>query len=162
LAAACSLVLTYALVVSPATAQTATQAPAPAPHVHGKVAAPAPSGKQPAKPKTKLKLTKGDTIIYVGDLHCQHCAKSLASKLYTVKGVVKVRTDLKADVAIITPQAKKKLDPVELWKAAGKSGFPAVKLVGPAGTYVADAKTKAPKLVPVKRETAVKKAVAKS
>lgn len=94
------------------------------------------------RPKTKLKIAKSDTVLHVADLHCAHCAKNIASKLYTVKGVVKVRTDIKADVAIITPQSKKQLDPMALWKAADKSGFPALKLVGPKGTYVRDSKTK--------------------
>jgi|GEM_PF-1648244 len=118
------------------------------------------SAKAPAKPKTKLKLAANDTVIYVGDLHCKHCAKKIASKLFAVKGVVKVRTDLKADVAIVSPQAKKKLDPLALWKAAQTSGFPAVKLVGPTGTYVANAKTKAAELLPTKKQQVVKQAVA--
>lgn len=131
------------LVVSPAGAAV-TQGHAP----------PAPTNTTAAdlkaKPKTKLKLAPNDTVIYVGNLHCAHCAKKITGKLYAVKGVVKVRTDLKADVAIVTPQAKKKLDPLALWTAAKTSGFPAVKLVGPTGTYLADPKTKDAKLVPAK------------
>ena len=115
------------------------------------------------KPKTTLKVAKGDTIVYVGDLHCKHCAKSLTSKLVTVKGVKSVRADIKADVAVITPQSKKKLDPKALWAAAKKSGFPAIKLVGPNGTYVLDAKTKEPKLMPkAEKELAPKAETAKS
>ncbi len=113
------------------------------------------------KPKTTLKIAKGDTIVYVGDLHCKHCAKSLTSKLVTVKGVKSVRADIKADVAVVTPQTKKKLDPKALWAAAKKSGFPAIKLVGPTGTYVLDTKTKEPKLMP-KQEVAPKAETAKS
>jgi len=140
---ASTLAISHAEVATPATAAPATVAPATAP-------------KADAKPKTKLKLAPNDTVIYVGNLHCKHCAKKIASKLYAVKGVVKVRTDLKADVAIVSPQAKKKLDPLALWSAAKSSGFPAVKLVGPAGTYVANAKTKAAEIVPAK-EVAPKK-----
>ena len=114
------------------------------------------------KPKTKLKLAPTDTVIYVGDLHCKHCAKRIASKLYTVKGVVKVRTDLKADVAIVTPQNKKKLDPLALWTAAKTSGFPALKLVGPAGTYVPDPKTKTAQRLPDKKVAEKKVAPKKS
>lgn len=113
------------------------------------------------KPKTTLKIAKGDTLMYVGDLHCKHCAKSLTSKLYTVKGVKSVRADIKADVAVVTPQSKKKLDPKALWQAAKKSGFPAIKLVGPSGTYVFDKKTKELKLMP-KKEMAPKAETAKS
>ena len=97
--------------------------------------------------KTKLKMAPTDTLIYVGDMHCGHCAKKIASKLYAVKGVVKVRTDVKADIAIITPQKKKTLDPLALWSAANASGFPALKLVGPTGTYVVDADKKTAKKV---------------
>lgn len=106
--------------------------------------------KKAAKPKTTLKTAPGDIVIHVGDLHCVHCAKRISSKLYAVKGVVKVRTDLKADVAIITPQKKKTVDSLALWAAAKKAGFPAMKLVGPSGTYVANAKTKEAMLVKVK------------
>ncbi len=113
------------------------------------------------KPKTKLKVAKGDTIVYVGNLHCKHCAKSLTSKLVTVKGVKSVRADILADVAVVTPQTKKQLDPKALWAAAKKSGFPAIKLVGPTGTYVLDTKTKEPKLMP-KQEVAPKAETAKS
>ena len=94
-------------------------------------------------PQSKLKMTRGETAIYVADMHCKTCAKKIARKLYTVKGVVKVRTNVKADVAIVTPQKNKKIDPLALWSAAKASGFPAVKLVGPAGTFVPHPETQA-------------------
>lgn len=91
----------------------------------------------------KLKMAPTETAIYVASLHCQNCAKKISRKLYAVKGVTKVRIDLKANLAIVTPQKKKKLDPLLLWSAAKASGFPAIKLVGPAGTYLPNSKTKA-------------------
>ncbi len=102
---------------------------------------------QTIQAKAKLKMAPTETVIYVGDMHCSHCAKSVASKLYTVKGVTQVRTNVKADLAIVTPQKKKTLDPLALWAAAQASGFPAVKLVGPSGTYVVDPETKKAKKV---------------
>ena len=106
--------------------------------------------KDKKKPKTKLKIGKDDTVISVGDMHCKHCAKKMASKLYTVKGVVKVRTDVKAGIAIVSPQKKKKLDTKSLWSASQKAGCQPVLLEGPAGRFEPDPKTKAPKLVPKK------------
>lgn len=97
-----------------------------------------------AKPTTTLKIAATDTVIYVGDLHCKTCAKKISRKLYAVKGVVKVRADVKADVAIITPQQKKTLDTAALWSAAQKAGFQPLKLVGPTGTFTPDPETKAP------------------
>lgn len=94
--------------------------------------------------ETKLDIGKTDSVIHVGDLHCKSCAKKIARKLYAVKGVVKVRADVKADVVIVTPQTKKTIEVNALWTAAQKAGFPPVKLVGPTGTFEPDPKTKAP------------------
>ena len=108
-------------------------------------------------PKTsKLKLAPNQTAIYFKDLHCKHCAKKVARKVFTVKGVVRVKTDLKTDIAIVTAQAKKKLDPVALWSAAQKAGFPVLRLVGPDGTFEPDPKTKSARRVPDRRTTATK------
>ncbi len=142
LALAALIVSALSLSISQANAETAAPAKPAAEHHHAPPTVTATLKDLEKRPKTKLKIAKTDTVLYVGDLHCQHCAKSVSSKLFTVKGVVKVRTDVKADVAIVTPQNKKKLDPMELWKAANKSGFPALKLVGPTGTFVLDAKSK--------------------
>ena len=130
------LTLAYSPTLLVAATEPTQVAPHPAPQASDDV------GSLEGKPKTELKIAPQETVIYVGDLHCKHCAKKIASKLYAVKGVTKVRTDIKADVAIVTPQQKKQLDPLALWSATQKSGFPALKLVGPTGTYVWNAKTK--------------------
>lgn len=95
----------------------------------------------PAVKKT-LKLRDGETAIFVGDMHCANCAKKVARKLYGVKGVVKVRSDIKIDVAIVTPQQNKQLDPKALWAATEASGILPIKLIGPAGVIEADAEAK--------------------
>ena len=116
-------------------------------HVH-EVSPPSEAGSPEVAPvETKLKIAETDTVIHVGDLHCKTCAKKIARRLYTVKGVVKVRTDIGANVAIVTPQTKKTLDVKALWVASQKAGFPPVKLVGPDGTFEPDPKTKSPQLV---------------
>jgi len=99
----------------------------------------------PAKPQ--VKAAANETVIYVVDMHCEGCAKKVSSRLFKLKGVMKVRTDIKADVAIVTPQTKKQIDPKAAWTAVQAAGQVPVKLVGPQGTYVADAKTKAPQKV---------------
>ncbi len=68
-------------------------------------------------------------------------AKKVARKLYTVKGVVKVHTDVAADVAVVTPQKKKALDSKALWAAAQKAGFQPVRLEGPSGKFEPDPKS---------------------
>ena len=75
-------------------------------------------------------------------MHCAGCAKKVARKLYGVKGVVKVRSDIKIDVAIVTPQQNRELDPKALWAATEKSGIMPIKLIGPAGVIEADAEAK--------------------
>lgn len=101
----------------------------------------------PAKP-AELKLSKNEIAIYVGDMHCSHCAKKIAGKLYRLKGVVKVKTDVKQNLAIVTPQAKKQVDSKAAWAAVRAAGFKPTKLIGPQGTFVADAKTKGPVKAP--------------
>jgi copper chaperone CopZ len=92
--------------------------------------------------KKALKMQNGETAIFVGDMHCAGCAKKVARKLYGVKGVVKVRSDIKIDVAIVTPQRGKQLDAKALWAATEASGILPIKLIGPAGVIEADAEAK--------------------
>ena len=92
--------------------------------------------------KKALKMQNGETAIFVGDMHCANCAKKVARKLYGVKGVMKVRTDIKVDVAIVTPQRNKQLDAKALWAAAEASTILPIKLISPAGVIEADAKAK--------------------
>ncbi len=101
-------------------------------------------------PEKGLKMTKAETVLFVDDLHCKTCAKKISGKLYAVKSVAKVRTHVKKDYAIVTPQKSKQLDIEKLWKASQDAGFQPLRLVGPAGIYVPDAETKAP----VKQELA--------
>ncbi len=92
--------------------------------------------------KKALKMQNGETAIFVGDMHCAGCAKKVARKLYGVKGVKRVRSDIKIDVAIVTPQSNKELDPKALWSAAEASGILPIKLIGPAGVIEADTAAK--------------------
>ena len=120
--------------------------------------APAPEAKAPAsKAPAKLKLAPNEVAIYVDDMHCAGCAKKISSRLFKVKGVVKVRTDLKADLAIVTPQAKKQVDVKAAWEACQKAGFQPTKLIGPQGTFAANEKTKAPQKVAEATEGAAAK-----
>lgn len=93
--------------------------------------------------KKALKMRDNETAIFVGDMHCAGCAKKVARKLYGVKGVVKVRTDIKVDVAIVTPQQNKELDTNALWAATEASTILPIKIIGPKGVLrEADAEAK--------------------
>jgi copper chaperone CopZ len=92
----------------------------------------------------ELKLAPNEVAIYITNMHCPTCAKKIAGKLYRVKGVMKVRTDVKKNLAIVTPQSKKQVDPKAAWTAVRSAGFKPAKLIGPQGTFVADEKTKDP------------------
>jgi copper chaperone CopZ len=97
--------------------------------------------------KTQTKIAPHEVAIYIGDMHCNNCAKKIAAKLYRVKGVVKVRTSLKENLAVVTPQAKKPIDAKAAWAAIAKAGFEPTKMVSPEGTFVADEKTKEPQKI---------------
>ena len=64
-----------------------------------------------------LKVAPHETAIFVEDMHCPTCAKKVTSRLFRLKGVMRVRTNVKLDVAIVTPQAKKQLDAATAWAA---------------------------------------------
>jgi copper chaperone CopZ len=92
----------------------------------------------------EIKLAPHETAIYVGDMHCATCAKKISGKLFRVKGVMKVRTNVKQHVAIVTPQSKKVVDVKAAWKAVQSAGFEPTKLVGPEGSFTPDEKSKEP------------------
>ena len=75
------------------------------------------------------------TAVYVKDMHCATCAKKIASKLYKVPGVVKVQTNVKKGVAVITPQANKQPSPKLVWEAVEAATFKPIKLACPLGTF---------------------------
>ena len=99
----------------------------------------ADSPPQPAK-AAAVKLAPGETAIYITNMHCPTCAKKIAGKLYRVKGVMKVKTDVKKNLAVVTAQSKKQIDPKAAWTAVRQAGFKPAKLIGPQGTFVADEK----------------------
>ena len=75
------------------------------------------------------------TAVYVKDMHCESCARKIASKLYTVPGVVKVATDVKKGLAVITPQANKHPSPKAMWEAVEAAEFEPIKIASPLGTF---------------------------
>lgn len=75
------------------------------------------------------------TTIHLSNMHCAGCAKRLANKLYTVAGVVTVKTDVKKKVAFVTPGANKTLSPKAVWQAVLAAKLTPVKLAGPSGTF---------------------------
>ena len=75
------------------------------------------------------------TWITVDDMHCSHCAKKIARKLYTVSGVVKVQSDVSKNLSVVTPQEGKLPSPRALWEAVEAADFKPVKLQGPQGIF---------------------------
>lgn len=105
---------------------------------------PSPNDEAVLAARKTLKVAKGETLVFFEDLHCATCAKKVTGRLFKVKGVMRVRTNVKLDVAVVTPQAKKPFDAETAWKALQEAGYQPTRLDGPAGVYLADAETKAP------------------
>ena len=99
----------------------------------GQQAAPAVV-KEPTENRAEEKKRPEFPTIHVEDLHCKHCAKRLARKLFTVPGVKKVRANVKEDIAIVIPQKDKNLSPLALWEAAEVAKFKVVKIEMPKKT----------------------------
>ncbi|MCA9134818.1 MAG: cation transporter [Planctomycetales bacterium] len=73
--------------------------------------------------------------IYVKDMHCGGCANKISSKLYTVKGVAKVTTDLNKHVAVVYPSQQQNPSLKSLWEAVEAVQFEPVKLVANKQVY---------------------------
>jgi copper chaperone CopZ len=75
------------------------------------------------------------TTIYVQDMHCGECAKTIARKLYAIPGVVEVRADVAKNVAYVVPQKDKTVPSKSVWEAVEAAGFRVVRLDSPQGSY---------------------------
>jgi copper chaperone CopZ len=73
--------------------------------------------------------------IAVDDLHCMHCAKTVATKLYKIPGVALVRADVEAKLLIVEAKPEQTPSPRALWEAVEKSGKHPTRLECPAGIF---------------------------
>lgn len=73
-------------------------------------------------------LPEGRVEIDVKDLHCKNCAKKVARKLYAVRGVKQVKSNLKKDLVTVTLTRGVTPEPVTLWTAVDAGGVKPVRL----------------------------------
>ena len=95
----------------------------------------APLANQVAKAPEEDRKEALNTVIFVEDMHCKHCAKRLARKLFTVAGVKKVKANIEQDFAVVIPETKKTLSPLALWEAAEAAKFKVVRIETPTQTF---------------------------
>jgi copper chaperone CopZ len=77
------------------------------------------------------------TSIAVKEMHCAGCAKKIAARLYTVRGVKEVRVDVKKKTMFIAPQQNSVLSPRAMWEAVVNAKNVPIRLAGPSGTFTA-------------------------
>lgn len=75
------------------------------------------------------------TVLTVKGMHCAGCAKKIAGKLKSVRGVEEVAADVPKSFFVVTPAEDESPSPKALWEAVEKAGYTAVKLEGPSGTF---------------------------
>ncbi|QDT70702.1 Heavy-metal-associated domain protein [Planctomycetes bacterium MalM25] len=78
-------------------------------------------------PKTKA-LPPGRVEVTVADLHCATCAKKVARKLYSLKGVKRVNSSLKDDLVVVTMHARHQAPVVKIWSAVAAAEIPPVEI----------------------------------
>ena len=94
-----------------------------------------PPANQVAKASGEEPKEASNTVIFVEDLHCKHCAKRLARKLFTVAGVKTVKANVEQDFAVVISETKKTLSPLALWEAAEAAKFTVVRIETPTQTF---------------------------
>ena len=72
--------------------------------------------------------------IKVKKMHCAGCAKKIAARLYTVKGVKEVRVDMKEKTFFVVPSEKTQLSSKAMWEAVEKADDTPIYIKGPSGT----------------------------
>ena len=75
------------------------------------------------------------TTINVEKMCCQGCARKVAAKLYEIRGVKKVRADVKKKIVVVEPQRGVVLSPRAVWEAIEKANERPLRLVGPSGKF---------------------------
>ena len=75
------------------------------------------------------------TVITVEKMHCDGCAKRIASKLYEVAGVEKIQVDVGKKVFWVHPKAGVQPSPRALWEAIEKGADRPTRLQGPNGAF---------------------------
>jgi len=84
---------------------------------------------------TVLAADPNQTVITVEKMHCDGCAKKLATKVQAVAGVQKVEADVEAKTLTVTPKAQAVVSPKALWEAVEQGKDTPKKLTGPSGTF---------------------------
>jgi copper chaperone CopZ len=106
-----------------------------------------PDAETIAATRKALKVAPGETVVFFEDLHCATCAKKVTGQLFKQKGVLRVRTSVKLDAAVVTPQAKKALNPAAAWFALQAAGYQPMLLDGPDGTFAPHGDAKQPQKI---------------
>ena len=75
------------------------------------------------------------SVITVEKMHCAGCAKKIAARLYTVRGVKEVRVDVKKKTLFVLPQTGATVSPRAMWEAVEKAKDRPIRLAGPSGTF---------------------------
>ena len=87
--------------------------------------------------------------LQVKSIHCEGCAKTIQSKLYTIKGVLKVKTDIQKNLIVIVPASGKTLSARQLWEVLEKANFQPVRLTVPGKVFTK--KPSAKDLIPAQK-----------
>lgn len=75
------------------------------------------------------------TVITLEKMHCDGCAKRIASKLYEVAGVDKIQVDVEKKLMWVHPKAGVQPSPRGLWEAVEKGADRPLRLQGPYGNF---------------------------
>ena len=75
------------------------------------------------------------TSLYVSNMHCEGCAKRLRTRLYKLPNVLKVTTNVKQGIAVITPSTGKDVSVRSVWDVAENEKFKVIKIADKTGTH---------------------------
>ncbi|MEM6329833.1 MAG: heavy-metal-associated domain-containing protein [Planctomycetota bacterium] len=112
---ACSLASTLLAAALPAATPGLAHPPGA---THAPPAASAQAEEDLAAAIKPARLKPGVVRLHVANLHCKSCARKLARKLYTTPGVLRVRTYVGKNMAVVEVRPKRRVELARLWRAA--------------------------------------------
>ena len=81
------------------------------------------------QPKTAPNAIK----VHIPNMHCESCAKKIRSRIFTVKGVQRVVTWVKHDLAVIEPVPGQTISAKAIWDTLEEGKFKVDRIETPQG-----------------------------
>ena len=87
------------------------------------------------------KMPENAIKVFVPNIHCESYAKKIRSRIFTVKGVYRVVTSVKHNLAVIEPMPNATVSSKAIWETLEQGDFKVERIETPQGVITEKPKT---------------------